>query len=175
MTTRRRTQIAVLLTVFASGIGLGHLLAQHSFTHPFGLGEGNRSSLTGADTHYPPSWKVRLLGLVGAPRTTENMRLLTAWGLAEGGTAKWNALNGTYQLPYGESWSYNSSSVQNYWRPTGGVAANVLILIQSDYAGILGDLQSGKYTAEQIVNRDSAQFQKWGTSPSTMLRVLQTH
>lgn len=130
---------------------------------------GARQAVAG---HLPPFWRQRLLAVLGAPRSSENLRLLTAWGIAEGGTAQWNPLNATYVLSYGESWSYNSSLVQNYWRPTGGVAANALTLVQSNYACIVGDLQVSTKTAEEIINHCSAQFRTWGTNPSVMLSVL---
>lgn len=127
---------------------------------------------TSADTHLPPYWRQRELALLGAPRSTQNLVLLAAWGKAEGGTAKWNPLNTTYPLPFGESWPYNGSSVQNYWKPTGGVAATALTLIQPTYACILGALQGATLTAAGIVNKCVDQFHTWGTSTDLMLRLI---
>jgi hypothetical protein len=123
-------------------------------------------------THLPPNWRQRLLAVLGAPATAENLRLLDAWQRAEGGSARWNPLNSTYPLPFGESTSYNRSSVQNYFKPTAGIAAIALTLIQSNYTGILGALQAGKLTAEQIVAQHRDEFKTWGTNADTILRVL---
>jgi len=139
---------------------------------------GSQASLVSTSTssatsnHLPPFWRERLLAVLGAPRNKQNLRLLYAWGVAEGGSAQWNPLNTTYALPYGESWSYNSSTVQNYWKPTGGVAATALTLVQGTYACIVGAAQGGKLTAEEIVNKCSATFRTWGTNPTVILNVL---
>jgi hypothetical protein len=128
--------------------------------------------------HLPPNWAPRLLAVLGAPRSAENLRLLAAWAVAEGGTAKWNPLNTTYPLAWGSS-RYNNSEVKNYSQPTGGVCATALTLATSHqpdntltYGGILGDLQGGKKTAEQIVNDNAAEFHTWGTGTSVILSVL---
>ena len=62
--------------------------------------------------------------------------------------------------------------MQNYWKPTAGISATALTLIQKDYAGVLGALQAGKLTAEQIVEQNRKSFATWGTSADTILRVL---
>jgi hypothetical protein len=43
-------------------------------------------------THLPPTWDRRLLEVLGAPATLENLKLLDAWARAEGGLARWNPL-----------------------------------------------------------------------------------
>ena len=137
-------------------------------------------TVTSTDTHLPPNWERRLLALVGAPGTVENVRFLKAWATAEGGVAKWNPLNVTYQLSYGQSWPLagNTSGVQNYYKPTAGICATALLLIQSvpgaSFAGILGDLQAGSRKAEEIVNRNADALRVWGTGADAILRVLAT-
>jgi hypothetical protein len=111
------------------------------------------------------------LAVVGAGRGGENLRLLNAWATAEGGSATWNPLNTTYPLAWGST-SYNSSQVKNYYRPTAGVCATALTLIDARYAGILGDLQSGTKTAEQICIDNTAEFSTWGTGSKLILKVL---
>lgn len=108
--------------------------------------------------------------MVGASRGAENLRLLTAWHRAEGKAAQWNPLNTTYKL--NNSSSFNKVGVQNYSRPTEGVCATALTLVNGFYNGILGDLQGGKLTAEQIVRQNWSEFQKWGTNPTVILAVL---
>lgn len=127
-------------------------------------------------THLPPQWRQRVLaGINGHGWDTgsfypEGMRLLDAWQRAEGGTARWNPLNTTLRLA--GSTDYNGTGVQNYFRPTEGCAATVLTLVNGNYNGILGDLQNGTKTAEQIVNDRASQFRTWGTDPSVILAVL---
>jgi len=122
-------------------------------------------------THLPPQWRERLLAVVGAKAGVENLRLLDAWQRSEGGTAQWNPLNTTYKLT--GSTDYNTvPGVQNYRRATEGVCAQALTLVDGLYNGILGDLQGGNKTAEQIVTDRAEQFRTWGTDPDLMLRVL---
>lgn len=129
-----------------------------------------------ADTHLPPQWRQRVLaGINGHGWDTgsfypEGLRLLAAWAQAEGGTAKWNPLNTTYTLR--SSTPYNTAGVQNYFRPTEGCCATVLTLVNGNYNGILGDLQNGVKTAEQIVNDRATEFSRWGTDPKVILAVL---
>ena len=130
------------------------------------------STVSATSTHLPPYWRERLLAVLGAPRSKENLRFLHAWGVSEGGTAKWNPLNTTYVLPYGESWSYNSSTVQNYWRPSGGVAATALTLVEDTYSCLVGAFQGGKLTAEQINVKCDATIRRWGTNPAVIAKVL---
>lgn len=114
-----------------------------------------------------------MLGVLGAnPGYAQGVRLLDAWATAEGGTAHWNPLNTTLRL-YG-SWPYNSVGVQNYQRPIQGLCATALTLCNGYYNGILGALQGGTLTAEQIVEAHAAEFDTWGTGSRNILRVLQS-
>jgi hypothetical protein len=129
-----------------------------------------------ADTHLPPQWRQRVLAIVNGHGWDtgkfypEGLRLLSAWATAEGGTARYNPLNTTMRLP--GSTPYNNTGVQNYFRPTEGVCATGLTLVNGNYNGILGDLQNGTKTAEEIVNDRRSQFSLWGTNPDTLLAVL---
>lgn len=129
-----------------------------------------------AQTHLPPQWRQRVLAIVNGHGwdtgqfAPESLRLLAAWAQAEGGNARWNPLNTTFRLP--GSTDYNSAGVQSYFRPTEGVCATALTLVNGHYNGILGDLQNGTKTAEQIVSDRAAQFETWGTNPDTIAAVL---
>lgn len=125
------------------------------------------------NTKFPPFWRQRLLAVVGAPRKTENLRLLEAWAEAEGGPATWNPLNTSYKLPNSTTLSGNTSGVQNYKRPTEGVCATALTLVNGLYGGILGDLQAGTKDAVQIVNDRSDEFRTWGSDPALIADLLQ--
>lgn len=125
-----------------------------------------------ANTHFPPNWQGRLLHVVGAPRVSESLRLLDAWARAEGGTAKWNPLNTTTNIE--GATNYNSIGVKNYPRPTCGVCMQGITLTNGQYNGILGDLQAGVYTAEQIVDRNPDEFEHWGTGVDLLKSVLRS-
>lgn len=135
-------------------------------------------------THLPPQWQERLLALVNAHGWDtgtfghEQIRLLTAWAAAEGGSATWNPLNTTYPTAWG-SHDYNGSHVKDYAQPIEGVCATALTLATSHqsnnsltFGGILGWLQAGSSTAEDCVRQFRGQFQTWGTNPDTILRLL---
>lgn len=124
-------------------------------------------------THLPPNWIPRLLAVLAAPvAEPQSVRLLTAWAEAEGGSARWNPLNTT--LPLYQATNYNSVGVKNYVRPVDGICATAITIANGAYNGILGDLQAGTFTAEQIVRRHPGQFNTWGTGAANVLRVLQT-
>lgn len=132
------------------------------------------------DTHRPPRWGRRLMMLAGAPDNHENLRFLGAQALAEGGVSKWNPLNVTYVLSYGQSWPLagNSAGVQNYYKAGAGIAATYLILIQTvpgaNFAHLLGDFQSGTHTAEEIAERNRTELHIWGTGADAVLHQLAT-
>ena len=113
--------------------------------------------------------------MVGAPITDENLRFLYAWGQAEGGTAEWNPLNTTMPLNFFMGPDYNDVGVRNYTRATAGVCATALTLIQDNFKAILGALQSGNKTAEQIVELCDAVIKVWGTDPATIKKILAAH
>lgn len=127
--------------------------------------------------HLPPHWKGHFLGGIGGKATVENLRFLYAWQVAEGGDADWNPLNSTLKLP--GSTDYNSAGVQNYPRALHGIAATILTITGPPhgalyYPGLLGALQSGgDLAAEEIVNQHSAEIEKWGTNPATILKILE--
>ena len=125
------------------------------------------------DTHLPPNWIRRLLGVLGAPIVPENIDLLWAWQRAEGGNARYNPLNTTFILHRGET-NYNVVGVKNYKLPIDGLCATALTLTNGFYPGILGALDGGKKTAKEIVNEHASEFRKWGTGAFPILRILET-
>jgi hypothetical protein len=128
-----------------------------------------------------------LLALLNAKVSPENLRLLSAWARVEGGAAVMNPLNTTYGLP--GSTHYNELGVRNYRgatdpRAVEGIVATALTLTYRPaagsplrYGGILGALQIGTKTAEQIVNDHAANFRTWsgdttGGYEELLLQVL---
>jgi hypothetical protein len=124
--------------------------------------------------HYPPNWRQRLLSMIAAPITDQNLRFLRAWAMSEGGEAEWNPLNTTMPVYYFVASDYNSAGVKNYTKATAGVCATVLTLIQGTFLPIVGQLQAGTHTAEQIVDACELQLRVWGTNPSVIRDVLKT-
>lgn len=131
--------------------------------------------------HYPDHWITRVLACLEAPNDHERWRFFTAWGQAEGGTARWNPLNTTLDL--GPTWTvgdYNSAGVKDYRYAIVGVVATVLTLNGRNpdasylYATLLANLRNQDLTAEQIVTLSSADIKKWGTNPATITAVLAT-
>ena len=120
--------------------------------------------------HFPPNWQARLAALLAIPDTAAWRELSAAWATAEGSYATWNPWDTTYPLP--GSTDFNTDGVQDYLSPLQGLCATALTLAYPDYAGILGDLQSGHFTAKQIVTRNAPKFDEWGTGSASLLAVL---
>jgi hypothetical protein len=125
-----------------------------------------------SQTHVPPNFAVRLGTLLGIPLGNQAwLELAAAMTEAEGSTAEWNPWDTTYALE--GATDFNTDGVKNYPHPVVGICATALTLILPAYEGILGDLQSGKYTAVEIVNRNAAEFDTWGTGAKLLLEVLE--
>jgi hypothetical protein len=125
-----------------------------------------------ADTHVPPNFATRLGTLLGISMGNQAwVELVPAVTEAEGSQAEWNPWDTTYDLP--GATDYNNVGVKNYPHPVAGICATALTLISGDYDGILSDLQSGKYTAIEIVQRNAAEWDTWGTGSKLLLSVLE--
>lgn len=122
--------------------------------------------------HFPVLWKFRLLRALKASGRGENRRLFQAWARAEGGWARFNPLNTTQTWP--DSTDYNSAGVQNYRTGSDGIAATAKTLDNGLYDGILHSLRHTSLTAEQMVEQNAAQFDKWGTGTANILAVLRS-
>lgn len=137
-----------------------------------------RFGATTSDFHYPPDWVNRTRAGLKIPATDESRILFVAWGRTEGGNAKWNPLNSTLWVQnYTLLPNYNDIPVRNYAYETAGIAATVLTFITRSagkmlYGGILGDLQSGVKSADQIVNDHLSEFYSWGTDTVLLLKVI---
>lgn len=135
-----------------------------------------------AQTHLPPQWDKRLLAILNSHGwdigqfAPEALRLLAAWAQAEGGSAEWDPLNSELHVFSGTvPWQgpdYNSAGVADYLKPTYGVMATAATLLNGNYNGIVGFLQSPQITAEEAVDKYRSQFQTWGTNPQTILDCL---
>jgi len=142
-------------------------------THP-----NARFGMTLSDTHFPPQWVDRVRAGLKIPLNDESRILFTAWGRVEGGNAKWNPINSTLWVQnYTALPNYNDVPVRNYMYETAGVAATILTLIGRSggimlYGGIVGDLQAGVKTADEVVVDRLVQFQKWGTDTDLLLQVI---
>jgi hypothetical protein len=94
------------------------------------------------DSTTPTTWAQALLGALGDPATSENVRAITSWERAEGGhwsnSARFNPLNTTQKEP--GSAAMNSVGVQAYTSWDQGLAATVATLRNGRYGGILAAL-----------------------------------
>lgn len=120
----------------------------------------------------PRGWKIAVLKGIGAPVTENNLALLRAWQLAEGGgtmnAANFNPLN-TTQDAQGAS-SINSVGVKSYRNARQGIQATIKTLLNGYYEPIVGNLRrsaSPARTAQAIA------ASPWGTGEG-VLRVLGT-
>lgn len=134
-------------------------------------------------SHLPQNWIQKLCVMLSIGDwihgnfSHEAIRFFTAWAKAEGGTAEWNPLNTTDHIA--DAWGqwqgsdYNRITVSNFLHPWQGIAATGATILQSSsFDGILADLRADKYTAEQIVQRNTAEIKTWGTNPTLVLEVL---
>ena len=120
--------------------------------------------------HLPILWRFRLLRGLKARGVWQNRKLLGAWARAEGGKARYNPLNTTE--PWKGATDYNTAGVKNYRTGADGIAATVATLTNGRYPGIVADLRAGKLTARQIVERNAAELNLWGTGASHVLALL---
>lgn len=109
-----------------------------------------------------PGWERDVLGALGAAATPNAVTMLSVWHACEGGTADFNPMNTTQ--PEQGATNYNSVGVKNYPSQAVGLRATVTTIKNGYYPGILADLRSGSATPAQIVQRNAAEFSKWGTS-----------
>ena len=117
-----------------------------------------------------------ILKKIGAPVTKSNMEFMYAWRQAEGGKAKNNPFNTTWDLP-GSSF-YNClkkdalgnciSGVRNYQSEMDGIEATVKTLNKNIYKGIVDSLKRGdsSFNTGQELKKSP-----WGTGP-LVLKVL---
>ena len=116
-----------------------------------------------------PNWERQLLRRLGAPVTKENLRFLSAWQRAEGGSARFNPLN-TTQHAAGAG-SYNSVGVRNYRNAQQGLSATLKTLLNGRYTGIVNGLKNGA-PAGQLADELAAS--PWGTNGKLVHEILGT-
>jgi hypothetical protein len=109
-----------------------------------------------------------VLGRIGAPVTTENMRALVAWQAAEGTRAAFNPLATcrSSQQP-GES-QFNSVGVKNFPTYEAGLDTTVAALQNGLYGNVLAALQRGN-SAQAVAQAVASS--RWGTGQG-VLRAL---
>jgi predicted nucleotidyltransferase/peptidoglycan hydrolase-like protein with peptidoglycan-binding domain len=106
---------------------------------------------------------------IGAPETPENMRFLKAWRQAEGGKAKNNPFNTTYNLKDDKGMTiYNSHKVRNYSTPEYGIEATIKTITNPRYSCITDALKKGD-NAMSVATCPS--MKTWGTG-DLVIKVL---
>ena len=107
---------------------------------------------------------------LGAPITPENLKLLVGWRQAEGGSAKHNPFNTTWNKPNSDFYNCLSKDkqgkclvgVRNYATRADGIKATIDTLKNPVYKSLIEQLQNGDSTAAEMA-RNQTVFKKWGT------------
>lgn len=100
----------------------------------------------------------KLLELLGAPVTEENLKFLFAWRQAEGKGGKNNPFNTTWK--YGNYTDFNTVGVKNYSTKEEGMVATLKTLLNGRYDCIVNGLKNN-IGAEKIAECSS--LETWGT------------
>lgn len=100
----------------------------------------------------------KLLEVLGAPISEENMKFVYAWRQSEGRGGLNNPFNTTWNLP--GSTTMNSAGVRNYQTPQDGILATVKTLKNGKYDCILNGLKQD-IGADRIAQCES--LKTWGT------------
>jgi hypothetical protein len=115
-------------------------------------------------------WQKRLLGGLGIAPSAERLIFLSAWSRAEGGSARWNPLNTTYDVV--GAIDYNSAHVKHYLDAAQGTAATILTIRLPYYRALLAALGTDGMTARDIVRGGSAGLDTWGTGARSVAKLL---
>jgi hypothetical protein len=118
----------------------------------------------GGSSYTPASWAAAFLAGGGWPQTSCNLAAIQAWEAAEGGnwnnSAQYNPLNTTQQEP--GSRPVNSAGVQAFPSWQEGFQANLTVINNGLYGGILAALRAGD-NAQAVA--DAVAASPWGTAP----------
>jgi hypothetical protein len=114
----------------------------------------------------------KLLKLLKAPVSEENMRFFYAWRQAEAGKATNNPFNTTFNLKKDpDMTAYNKAGVKNYSRPEYGLEATYRTLMLSYYKDIVAGLRND-IGASNLAKCES--LNTWGTG-SLVSSVINKH
>lgn len=107
-----------------------------------------------------------LMGALGIPRTTTNIKLLAAWSYCEkphqgGGAWQWNNPWNTTEPGYGSAQTVNSAGVRVYPSQSQGIAATVATLTNGYYPQLVAALRTSDALAFFAAAGEMA---TWGTS-----------
>ncbi|HET6276275.1 MAG TPA: hypothetical protein VFE16_10140 [Candidatus Cybelea sp.] len=107
-------------------------------------------------------WDASVLSGLGFAATPENIDFLDQWQKYEGGTAAYNPLNTTWQMP--GSTEYNSAGVQSYLSADQGRDATIRTLNDGYYPHVLAALKSGSPCTYADRSGLAADITTWGTT-----------
>lgn len=109
-----------------------------------------------------PGYFEKVLGMIGAPITNNNLSILLYWAKHEGGNASFNSLNTTMKAP--GTTDYNSAGVKNYPNIETGINATAKTLLLNYYKPIVNALRANKSISFYYGNQDIIKaLTTWGT------------
>jgi hypothetical protein len=104
----------------------------------------------------------RVLQAIGVLPTSDNVNILKYWQTFEGGNAKNNPLNTTYNLT--GATDYNTAKVKNYATAEDGIKATAKTLLLNYYKPIVKALKENKSFEYWRNNQDiDKSLRTWGT------------
>lgn len=133
------------------------------FEKPFSSETYTKSSVVITNTiENDQKFYEEILNQLGAKVTDEKMKFFYAWRKAEGGRARNNPFNTTFNLTADRAKTdYNSAGVKNYSTSEYGIEATVKTLNLDYYKDIVNMLKNDNITANELAS--SPALETWGT------------
>jgi len=110
------------------------------------------------------AWASSFIDAIGAVHGDRNAWALVSWMQAEGGNAKWNPLNTTWDMHVAGQSNYNSTGVKNYPSFEVGLEASKKTILQTnpDY-GFVAILRRLRNDAPAFKTLLAVEDSRWGT------------
>jgi hypothetical protein len=161
--TRRRLAGAVIAMALVAGLAQAGASVGHPSSGSAPVQAAIAPGAGGNPGGGSAAWARALLNAIPEPQTQCNLAAIEAWEAAEGGgvtnNASYNPLNTTQPEP--GSWAVNDKNVQAFPTAAEGLQANVTVITNGLYGGILSALQQGN-NAQNVAN--AVADSPWGTS-----------
>lgn len=108
-----------------------------------------------------------ILKCLGAPKTKENVMFLFAWRQVEGGEARFNPFNTTWNKP--NATNYTKRGIKNYQSLEDGISATCNTLKQNNFTSIRNGFINnvGLVKLAELVGNSN-----WGTEKTLLMKVI---